>query len=78
MAEFKFDPPLQLAGTPNAFISSLDEAADFVRAYKGSRRPGRQDGVLHGLEGTSTAEQERDAANAFRSWAESEGLLIAR
>jgi hypothetical protein len=39
MTEFKFNPPLRLAGTPNVFIRSLDEAADFVRANK--RRAGR-------------------------------------
>ena len=58
-------------------IHSLDEAADFVRAYKGARRPMTQDGVLHRLEAASTAEQERDAANAFRWWVESEELVIA-
>jgi hypothetical protein len=39
MTKFKFNPPLRLAGTPNVFIRSLDEAADFVRANK--RRAGR-------------------------------------
>jgi len=76
MAEFRYNPPLQLAGTPTVIISSLDEAADFVRSYQGARRPVRQDGVLHRLEGASTAEEQREAANAFRGWAESEGLLI--
>jgi hypothetical protein len=76
MAEFRFEPPLRLAGTPKVMISSLDEAADYVRAYTGARRPMSQDGVLRRLEGAGTAEQERDAADAFRGWAESEGLLI--
>ena len=74
MAEFRYNPPLQLA--PTVIISSLDEAADFVRSYQGARRPVTQDGVLHKLEGASTAEEQREAANAFRAWAESEGLLI--
>jgi hypothetical protein len=47
MTEFKFDPPLQLAGTPKVMIRTLDESADFVRAYKGTRRPMVQDSVLH-------------------------------
>jgi hypothetical protein len=76
MTEFKFDPPLQLAGTPKGMIRSLDEAADFVRAYKGTRRPMVQDSVLHRLEGASTAEGQREAANVFRGWVEFEGLLM--
>jgi hypothetical protein len=59
-----------------ATVQSLDEAADFVRAFKGSRRPMVQDSVLHRLEGASTDKEEREAANAFRGWAEFEGLLI--
>jgi hypothetical protein len=75
MTEFKFDPPLRLAGTPNAFIRLLDEAADFVRAYMGSR-PMVQDSVLHRLEGASTTQEQREAAIAFRGWVEFEGLLV--
>jgi hypothetical protein len=76
MVEFRFDPPLRLAGTPKVMISSLDEAADFVRTYRGARRPVSQGGVLRCVEAPGTADQQRDAANIFRAWAESEGLLI--
>jgi hypothetical protein len=76
MTEFRFDPPLRLAGAPAVTVASLDEAAEFVRAYQGARRPVLQDGVLHQLEGADSGDQQRDAANAFRAWAESEGLLI--
>jgi hypothetical protein len=76
MAEYEFEPPLRLAGTPNVFIESLDEAADYIRAYKTARRPMTQDGVLHRVEAATTAQERRDAADTFRAWAESEGLLI--
>jgi hypothetical protein len=35
-----------------------------------------QDSVLHRLEGASTTQEQREAANAFRGWAEFEGLLV--
>jgi hypothetical protein len=78
MAEFKFEPPLKLIGTPNVRVRTLDDAADYLRAYKGARRPVTQDGVLHRVEGADTVEEQREAANAFRAWVESEGLLIER
>jgi hypothetical protein len=34
-----------------------------------------RDGVLRRLEGASTLEEERNAANAFRAWVEEEGIL---
>jgi hypothetical protein len=76
MAEYRFDPPLRLAGTPNVLIHSLDEAADYMRFYEGARRPMTRDSVLHHIEGAKSADEQRDAANAFRGWTESEALLI--
>jgi hypothetical protein len=40
--------------------------------------PLRRDGVLHGLEGASGYEEERNAANDFQAWAEAGGLLLGR
>lgn len=76
MAEFKFEPPLKLVGRPNVTVQSLDDAADYVRHYTGARRPMSRDSVLRRLEGATNAEQQREAADAFRWWAEFEGLLI--
>jgi hypothetical protein len=73
MAEFVFEPPLRLKR--EVTIRTLGEAADFARKYVGSRLPRRRDGILHGLEAASSYEKGRDAANAFRHWAEAEGLL---
>jgi hypothetical protein len=77
MPEYKIDPPLRLVGRPNITVHSLDEAADFIRHHKGASRPMSQQHVLRQLEGAGTLEQQKDAAVAFRGWAEAEGLLIA-
>jgi hypothetical protein len=74
MAEFVFEPPVQLKG--DVTVRTLGEAADFARKYVGSRLPRRRDGILKGLEAASGYEKARDAANAFRHWAEAEGLLL--
>jgi hypothetical protein len=76
MAAFTFNPALRLAGRPDVLIHSIDEAADFVRSYQGARRPISQAGILRKLEAADGLEQEQDAANDFRAWAESEGLVI--
>ncbi len=66
-----FDPPLQLAGA--GFIRSLEEAADFLRGYRG-RWPSTERLILRRLAAAST-DQERDAAaETFRWWAHLEGL----
>jgi hypothetical protein len=48
MAEFVFEPPVQLKG--DVTVRTLGEAADFARKYVGSRLPRRRDGILKGLE----------------------------
>jgi hypothetical protein len=74
MAEFVFEPPVQLKG--DVTVRTLGEAADFARKYVGSRLPRRRDGILKGLEAALGYKKGRDAANAFRHWAEAEGLLL--
>ena len=71
MAEFVFDPPLRL--TRGVTVRMLDQAAAFARSYIDTKLPRRREGVLRRLEAASGHERERDAANAFRAWAE--GLL---
>jgi hypothetical protein len=72
MSEFVFDPPLRLAG--DVTVRTLDDAAAFTRTYKTAQQPMVRDGVLHRLEGASSPEEERNAANAFRAWVEEEGI----
>ncbi len=74
MREFKFDPPLVLKG--KVVVRTLDDAADFVRRYKDARRPVMQDGLLRKLERADADDEQRIAADAFRAWAEVEGLLV--
>ena len=70
----KFDPPLVLRG--NVVVQTLDDAADFVRRYKDAQRPVMQDGLLRKLERADADDEQRIAADAFRAWAEVEGLLV--
>ncbi len=74
MAEYVFNPPLRLAG--GVVVRTLDDAAEFARKYNGAKWVVRRDGVLHSLQGASGEERERDAGNAFRAWAEAEGVLV--
>ncbi len=74
MREFKFAPPLVLKG--KVVVRTLDDAADFVRRYKDARRPVMQDGLLRKLERADADDEQRIAADAFRAWAEVEGLLV--
>jgi hypothetical protein len=74
MTEYKFDPPLTLAG--NIVVVTLEDAAAFVRGYKVSKRPVMQDGVLRRLERADSEHQQNEAAAAFRGWAEAEGILV--
>ena len=74
MPEFRFDPPLTLKG--NVVVRNLDDAVRFIIGYREARRPALQTSVLHRLEGAAGEAEERDAGNAFRSWAEAEHLIV--
>jgi hypothetical protein len=72
--EFKFDPPLMLQG--NLVVATLAEAAAFTRSLKKPRLPKTKATVLRWLERATDEDQQRKAANMFRIWAESEGVLL--
>jgi hypothetical protein len=74
MADYVFDPPLVLAR--HVVVRTLAQAAAFARAYVDPRRPAARDGVLRRLEAASGLEEERHAADAFRAWAQDEGVLL--
>jgi len=76
MAPYAIDPPLQLAGNPNVFIRSLDDAVAFLKECTNARRPMSQRSVLRRLEGANRPAEQKYAAHAFRFCAEGEGLLI--
>jgi hypothetical protein len=74
MLEFRFDPPVMLQG--NVAVSTLKEAAAFMRSVHGARLPQVQASVLLRLESARTAEEQRAAADGFRGWAKFESLLL--
>jgi hypothetical protein len=76
LTDFLLNPPLRLARTPLVLVRTLDEAAEFVRAYDIPKRALQRDGVLRRLEAAGDVQAKQEAANAFRAWVEEEGLLI--
>jgi hypothetical protein len=74
MPEFRFDPPLTLKG--NIVVRNLDDAVRFMIGYREARRPALQTSALYRLEGAAGESEERHAGDAFRGWAEAEGLII--
>ena len=55
-------------------IVTLDEAADFIRAYRDARLPTTQQAVREWLERARSPSERIFAAKAFARWAEAEGL----
>jgi hypothetical protein len=76
MASFAFHPPVHLRADPDTAIRSLDEAAEIVRKHAGDHADPRSEGVLHKIEAASSPEQAEAAGQAFRAWAEEQGLLL--
>jgi hypothetical protein len=75
MPDFKFDPPLILRG--HIIVATLDDAAAFTRSLN-PRLPKTRDNVLRWLERAQNDDQRSKAANMFRIWAQSEGVLLMR
>jgi hypothetical protein len=74
MQRFVFNPPLTLKG--NIVVRNLDDAVRFMTDYRKTRRPVLLKSILHRLEGAVGEAEERDAAYAFRGWAEIEKLVV--
>jgi hypothetical protein len=64
MAEHAIHPPIHLVTHTDEPIRSLEAAAKVIR---------RQ---LHQIKSAATLEGAEAAGNAFRAWAEAEGLLL--
>jgi hypothetical protein len=62
---FRFEPALQLAGTPTVFILSLNDATGVLREYAG-RRPATRDSILRRLTAASSEQEAGEAAKSFR------------
>jgi hypothetical protein len=75
MTETTITPPLRIRGQLGYTISSLDQATAYLRAHLDTMDT-EAEGVLRRLERAGTAEQAKDAANAFRAWLDARGLLM--
>jgi hypothetical protein len=62
---------------PHTTIRTLTEAAEYVQNLTQVRRPSARLGVLQAILAAWAPDQQRIAAKGFRSWAETEGLLLA-
>lgn len=70
---FTFTPPLRLTLKGEiAEITTLDEALLFAEEHP--LQAGDYEGMIRRLQGSHGAEAMTEAANAFRWWAESNGL----
>jgi hypothetical protein len=74
-SDFAIDPPLPILGRPDVVISSLDQAAAFIRPYDTRTADPTTRGVLFRLERAANLQDAKDAANAFRWWLEQNNLL---
>ena len=70
---FLIEPPLRLKH--GVTIRTLEQAAAFVRSRIEVRVPLRRANILRRLETAVREAQAREAASAFRRWAEAEGLF---
>lgn len=69
-----FSPPLRLnLDGAETLIATLDEALVF--AERNPLPEGDYEGMIRRLQGAHSADQMVEAANAFRWWAESNGLV---
>lgn len=73
MREYVFEPALTLKG--GTIVRTLDDAVAFLDRYKEGHWPLLRDSTLRRLEGAHDERGQREAANAFRGWAEFEGVL---
>jgi len=76
MAEHAIHPPIHLVTHPDEPIRSLEAAAKVIRRHAGGQRDRRAEHVLHQIKSAGTLEEAEAAGNAFRAWAEAEGLLL--
>jgi hypothetical protein len=70
---FTIDPPLHVRGREPATISSLEQAAAFLRTHF----TGLDDEeLLSQLESVRTIDEARIAEAAFRAWSQDQGILL--
>jgi hypothetical protein len=76
MAEHAIHPPIHLVIHRDEPVRSLEAAAKVVRRHAGEHPDRSAQGLLDRIEAASTTEQADAAGQAFRAWAQAQGLLL--
>lgn len=74
--EHAIHPPIHLVTHPDEPIRSLEAAAKVIRRHGGDHSDRNAESLLRRIEQASTTEEADDAGQAFRAWAQAEGLLL--
>jgi hypothetical protein len=74
MTDFAIEPPIRTLGRRATFVRSTEQAAAFMREHMLQHMDHHAAEVLVRLEDVRSAEEAREAAQAFRTWIAS-GLL---
>jgi hypothetical protein len=75
-ADSPIDPRLVLRdGDRECRVSTLEEALAFINAHPVGHDANR-DGTIFRLQRAHAADEKAEAADAFRAWAETTGLLV--
>ena len=75
-ADTPIDPRLVLRdGDHECRVSTLEEALAFINAHPVGYNANR-DGTIFRLQRAHAADERAEAADAFRAWAETTGLLV--
>jgi hypothetical protein len=63
-------------GTRDAVVSTIGEAATFLRSFPDAQSDTRIEGVLRRLEVAGSDIDKADAGDAFRAWCEEQHLVV--
>jgi hypothetical protein len=76
MAGFAFHPPVHLVIHPDEPIRSVDDAVKVIERHARDPESPQAQAAMLGLTRAGSPEELEAAANVFREWARSEGLLL--
>ena len=76
MPEHAIHPPIHLVTHSDEPIRSLEAAAKVIRRHAGDHLDHKAEDVLRQIKRATTLEQADAAGEAFRAWAEAQGLLL--
>jgi hypothetical protein len=76
MTGLAFHPPVHLVIHPDEPIRSVDDAVKVIERHARDPKSPRAQAVMLKLTRAGSSEEIEAAANVFREWAKSEGLLL--